>query len=163
MAVRRWVRIVLWVVAIGVALSVLVGGSLAVMIYRQTTFTTSERADADREFDRARAQLPSRPPLVEVLSPGPMPNVRIHRAPDSAPRQNVEEFQVLAYDARNKRLVRSRVPTWFMRFSSGDIASHLGLPVQNFAITLEDVERYGKGIIVDFSPPGGGRLLVWTQ
>ena len=164
MAVPRWVRITLWVAAIGFIVCLALGGGIAVMIYRQTTFSSSERADADREFERVKALFPPRPPLVEVREPGPiMADVQIHRAPASAPLQAIQEFQVLAYDSRKKRLVRSHVPTWLMRFSSGNIAAHLGLPVGDFTVTLEDVERYGRGIIIDFSPPGGGRVLVWTE
>lgn len=164
MAVPRWVRVVLWVAAIGIAVSLLVGGSFSVMIYRQTTFTTSERSDALKEFERVLAQFPPRLPLVEVLNAGSLTaSVRIHRAPDTAPRQAVQEFQVLAYDNRKKRLVRSRAPVWMMRFSSGNIAAQLGLPVANFTITLEDVERYGRGIIVDVATPVGGRVLVWVE
>ena len=164
MAVPRWVRISLWVLAICIGVSMLLGGSVAIMIYRQTTFTSSERADADKEFERIKAQFPPRPPLVEVVSPtAVLQEVRINRAPDAAPRQSIQQFQVLAYDAKKKQLVRSRAPVWLLRFSAGNIAAHLGLPVQNFTVTLEDVERYGRGIVVDFSPPGGGRILVWTE
>ena len=164
MAVPRWVKISLWVLAICIGVSMLFGGGVAIMIYRQTTFSKSERAAADIEFDRIKAQFPSRVSLVEVLkADAAMPEVRINRAPSSAPRQNITQFQVLAYDSKKKELVRSRVPEWLLRFSTGNIAAQLGLPVGNFAITVEDVERYGRGIIVDFSPPGGGRILVWTE
>jgi hypothetical protein len=164
MAVPRWVRISLWVLAICIGVSMLFGGGVAIMIYRQTTFASSERADADREFERVRALFPSRTPLVEVVkAEGSIPGVRINRVPETSPRQSVEQFQVLVYDSKKKQLVRSHVPVWLLRFSSGNIAAHLGLPVQNFTITLEDVERYGRGIIVDFSPPAGGRILIWTE
>ena len=164
MAVPRWVRISLWVLAICIGLSMLFGGGVAIMIYRQTTFTKSESADADREFERVKAQFPARPPLVEVLKPSAvMPEFRINRAPETSPRQSIQELQVLVYDVRKKELVRTRAPAWLLRFSSGNIAAHLGLPVQNFTITLEDVERYGRGIIIDYSPPAGGRVLVWSE
>ena len=164
MAVRRWVRVVLWVVAIGIVVLLIAGGSVAVTIYRQTTFTASAPAAADQEFERVRALFPPRLPLLEILNPGSLTaEVRIHRAPASAPRQAVQEFKVLAYDSGKKRLARSHVPAWLLRFSSGNIAMQLGLPVANFTVTLEDVEHYGRGIIVDFSPPGGGRLLVWVE
>jgi hypothetical protein len=164
MTVPRWVRISLWVVAAGVLVMMLVGGGIAVMIYRQTSFSSAERVDADREFERVKAQFPPRPPLVEVLSPESMPaGIRIHRAPAGAPRQSIREFQVLLYEIREKRLVRSHVPAWLMRFSSGNIALQLGLPVGDFTISLEDVEHYGRGIIIDFSPPDKARLLVWTE
>ena len=164
MAVSRWVRISLWILAACIGVSMLVGGGVAVMIYRHTTFTKSERVDAEREFERAKAQFPPRTPLVEVIkADGSIPQVRINRAPETSPRQSIDQFQVLVYDAKKQQLVRSHIPAWLMRFSSGNIAAHLGLPVQNFTITLEDVERYGRGIVIDFSPPAGGRILVWTE
>jgi len=162
--VRRWIRIGLWIAAIGIVFAVLIGGGFAVTVWRHTTITTVERAEAAKEFDQLHARFPLRKPLIEIVDPGPiMTDIRIHRAPASAPRQPVKHFQVLMYDGRNKRLVRSSAPIWWMRLSGEGLAKRIGLPVGDLTITEEDVERYGPGIIADFSPPGGGRILVWTQ
>ena len=161
---RRWIRIGLWIAAIGILLSVLVGGGFAVTVWRHTTITTVERPAADKEFEQLHARFPLRKPLVEIIDPGPiMTDIRIHRAPPNAPRQAVKHFQVLMYDGKNKRLVRTSAPIWWMRLSGEGLAKRIGLPVGDLTITEEDVERYGPGIIADFSPPGGGRILVWTQ
>jgi hypothetical protein len=37
------------------------------------------------------------------------------------------------------------------------------VPLGDLSLTVADVERYGPGIIVDFQPPGGGHMLVWTE
>lgn len=164
MVVRRWIRIGLWVVAIGILVSVVVGAGFGIALWRQTTVTTSERADADKEFDKVRARFGTRPPLVDIREPGPlMPDIRLNKAPATAPRQPVKHFHALFYDFRNKRLVTSRVPIWWMELSGESMAVRFGLPIADVTITVEDVERYGPGVITDFSPPGGGRILVWTQ
>ena len=92
-----------------------------------------------------------------------MTDFRIHKAPANSPRQPVKHFQVLVYDGKNKRLVRSSAPIWWMRFNGNALLARLGLPMGDLVITEEDIERYGSGIIADFSPPGGGRILVWTE
>jgi hypothetical protein len=163
-AMHRYIRIGLWVVAIGAALALVVGGGAAIVVWRQTTVTTSQAAEAEQAFERARAQFPARLPLIQIVDPGPiMMDVRIHRAPESAPRQALQDFHVLAWDSRSARLVRSRAPVWWMHFSAENLLAQLGVPMGGLALTVADVERYGPGIVLDFTPPGGGRVLVWVQ
>lgn len=164
MAVRRWIKVVLWVAAIGITVSVVIGSAFAIAIWRHTSVTSVERPDAEKQFEQMRARFPGRKPLVEIRDPGPiMTDIRVHRAPATAPRQPVKYFQVLLYDGKNKRLIRSSAPVWWMRFSGNALLARLGLPMGDLALTEEDIERYGPGIIADFSPPGGGRILVWTE
>jgi hypothetical protein len=164
MALRRSVRIVLWVVAVGVALSLIIGGGAAVIVWRQTTVTSVQARDADREFERARAQFPARQPLIEIVDPGPiMVDVRVHRAAESAPRQPVQFFHVLVWDGRAQKLVRSRAPVWWMNFSAESLLARFGVPLGDLSLTIADVERYGPGVVVDFTRPVGGRVLVWVQ
>jgi hypothetical protein len=50
-----------------------------------------------------------------------------------------------------------------MRFSSINILSHLGIAPERFSLTVQDLERYGPGIIVDFRHPGVNRVLIWAE
>lgn len=164
MAIPRYLRIALWVVAIGIVLACIVGGSAALIVWRQTTITTSEATDATTQFERIKAQFPQRTPLVEIVDPGPvMMDVRIHRVPESASRQAVKFFHVLVFDARTKRLIRSRAPVWWMTFSAENLLANVGVRVGDLALTVADVERFGPGVVLDFTPPPGGRVLVWVE
>jgi hypothetical protein len=50
-----------------------------------------------------------------------------------------------------------------MRFSTANIASQLGITPSKFRLTVNDVERYGPGIVVDFGSQGAFRVLVWVD
>ncbi len=164
MNLRRPVRIVLWIAAVGFAASLVIGGGAALVIWRHTTVTPAEADEATREFERVRAQFPARPPLVEIVDPGPiMTDIRVHQPAESSPRQKVQFFNVLARDARANTLVRSRAPVWWMNVSAESLLERFGVRLGNLSLTVADVERYGPGVVLDFTPPGGGRLLVWVQ
>jgi hypothetical protein len=50
-----------------------------------------------------------------------------------------------------------------MRFSSVNLLSQLGVAPAKFRLTVNDVERYGPGIVVDYGFEGAFRLLVWVD
>jgi hypothetical protein len=50
-----------------------------------------------------------------------------------------------------------------MRFSSVNILSQLGIAPAKFRLTVNDIERYGPGIVVDYDSPGAFRLLIWVD
>lgn len=50
-----------------------------------------------------------------------------------------------------------------MNFSADDLLARFGVPVGGLSLTVADVERYGPGVMLDFTPPAGGRVLVWVQ
>lgn len=159
---RRPVRIALWTVAAVVALMVFVGAGAAIMVLRHTTVSSPSAEQAGQAFEQVRSRFPARPPLVEVGDPRRM-HVRVNRPPETAPRHAVQAFHVLAWDGRDGKLVQSRAPVWWMRFSLENLAAELGIPMGPWALTVADVERYGPGIVMDYAPPGGGRVLAWVE
>ena len=160
----RALRIALWVVAIGAVVAMAIGASVGLVVWRHTSITTPETADAQAAFTAIRERYKGRPALVEIKHTGlPMMDFRVNRLPASAPRQKVQHFQAIVWDSKGGRMVRSSVPVWWMQFSGNNLLARLGVPLGDFSLTVEDVERYGPGIIIDFQPPGGGHMLVWTE
>ncbi len=161
---RRAIRIALWTVVIGAVVAFAVGASVGLVMWRHTALTKPAAAEAQAAFTSLRDRYKGRAPLVEIKSMGPlMIDARINRLPASAPRQPVRHFHVIVWDSRGGSFVRSSVPVWWMHFSGNNLLSQLGVPLGNLSLTVADVERYGAGIIVDFQPPGGGHMLVWTE
>jgi hypothetical protein len=161
---RRVLRIALWVAAVGIALAVAIGAVFGGVVLRQTTVSKPAAADAAAEFARIHDRYKGRAPLIVVKDPGPiMVDVRVNRAPASAPRQHVSRFHVMVWDTRGGTFVRSSAPVWWMHFSGNALLARLGVPLGDLDLTVEDIERYGPGIITDFTPPGGGRMLVWVE
>jgi hypothetical protein len=111
---RRSFRVALWLFGAAVAASLVIGGGAAIVVWHNTTLSRASAKDVEQEFARIRARFPPRPALLEIGDPIKMA-IRVNRPPESAPRQRVQAFNVLAWDGRNERLVRSRAPVWWMR------------------------------------------------
>ena len=160
---RRYIRYAVWISAAGLLLAVVIGSIAAIAVWRQTTITAAPAREAEIAFEQIRTRFPARLPLVQIVDPGPiMMDIRVHRPPESAARHALQYFHVLAWDGTG-RLVQSRVPFWWMHLSGDSLMARLGVPLGAVSLTADDVQRYGPGVVVDFPPPGGGRVLVWVQ
>lgn len=161
---RRAIRVVLWTAVIVAVVLLAIGASVGLVVWRHTAITKPAAPDAQAAFTSIREHYKGRPPLVELKSMGPlMIDARINRLPESAPRHPVRHFHVIVWDSRGGSFVRSSAPIWWMHFSGNSLLTWLGVPLGDLSLTVGDVERYGPGIIVDFQPPGGGHMLVWTE
>jgi hypothetical protein len=163
-SVRRILRIGLWTAALGLLMALAVGAAFGGVLWRHTQVSTPAKAEAAAEFARVHERFKGREPLIVVRDPGPiMIDVRVNRPPASAPRRQVSHFHVIAWDSRGGTFVRSSAPVWWMRLKGTDVLNWLGVPLGDLNLTVADVERFGPGIITDFTPPGGGRMLVWVE
>jgi flagellar motor switch/type III secretory pathway protein FliN len=50
-----------------------------------------------------------------------------------------------------------------MTFSVENLLANVGVRLGGLSLTVADVERYGPGVVLDFTPPPGGRVLVWVE
>ena len=161
---RRAIRIALWIAVIGAVGLIAIGAGVGLVVWRHTALTKPAAAEAQAAFTSLRERYKGRAPLVEIKNMGPlMIDARINRLPESAPRHRVRHFHVIVWDSRGGSFVRSSAPVWWMHFNGDSLLSQLGVPIGGLSLTVADVERYGPGIIVDFQPPGGGHMLVWTE
>jgi hypothetical protein len=63
-------------------------------------------------------------------------------------------------------MVRMNVPFWLLRLKSGPIAFSsyaANFDDERLRLSVEDLERRGPGIVVDFDDPREGRVLIWTE
>src|SRR5262245_51823876 len=158
---RTWVKVTLGGVTL-IAVAVLaLAGTGAYFVFRHMEKRTSAEAEAMRTIDAAKARFGARPPLVEIVDPRSA-DFRINRPaePSAVP---VDTIHVVSWKRENGELVRLDVPLWLMRFSTVNIASQLGIAPEKFRLTVGDVQRYGPGIVVDFTSQGEFRLLVWVD
>jgi hypothetical protein len=152
-------RLILWL-AIGVPLvAIVVAGSIAYIVLRTLDSTPSTAEGATTTFDEVRRQFPQRPPLIELadLRSG---SVRINRAANS-PRKKVETIHFMVWDPKKQEIMRGSAPSWITRVR----VSLTGIGNWSFSdlhVTLEDVERYAPGIILDMKMPDGQQVLAWA-
>lgn len=120
-------------------------------------------SEAGRRFERIRAALGGREPLLHLDADGNV--VRRAALPDVASRA-VSRLGVLAYQVADERLVTADVPMWFFELK-GPAAQYLvrgtGLDLERLQITASDLERYGPSVVIDHTRANGDRLLVWTE
>ena len=75
-------------------------------------------------------------------------------------------LHVLAYDPKDRELVRVSLPMWMVR-KAGDEelevnAGHARDVVKRH-VRLKDLEKAGLGILIEVQEDGGERVLVWLS
>jgi hypothetical protein len=158
---QTWVKATLGGAALVLAAMLAIGGTGAYFVLNHLERqTVPERASRQR-LEAIRARSPSRPPLVELVDPR-RGDVRINR-PDRDSAVRPATVHVINWKAETGELVETELPLWLMRFSSINLLSQAGLAPERFRLTVDDIQRYGPGIIVDHNLPDASHLLVWVE
>lgn len=158
---RTWVKRTLIGVAIVAVAFAILAGTTAFYAFRALDTRTATEADSAGDFQAIRTRFGTRPPLIEVT--GPATNeFRINRSTEADSRP-VSTLHVVTWEPKERRLLKTEVPIWLMRFSSINILSQLGVTPDRFKLTVQDIERYGPGVVIDFNQPGKSRVLLWVD
>ena len=158
---RTWHKATIGVVITIVAIVAVLAGTGAYYVLRSLEKKVASEAEANKEMDAVRSRYGQRAPLVEIVNPR-SGDIRINREQGPAPAA-VRTIHVINWKSENDELMRTEGPLWLARFSSINILSHLGVAPAKFRLTVEDIERYGAGIIADYRSPGAFRVLVWVD
>ena len=158
---RTWVKVTLGGVALIALALVALAGTGAYFVFRHMDQRTGSEAEAIRAIDTVKARFGTRPPLIEINDPQ-RADIRINR-PTDASLTRVGTMHVINWNRSTGELVQFEAPVWLLRFSTANIASQLGLTPEKFRLTVADIERYGPGIVVDYSVPNTTRVLVWVD
>ena len=136
-------------------------GTGAYFVLRSMEKRTRSESEAVQAIDAVKARFGTRPPLVEIADPL-RADIRIHR-PVDASHVHVDTIHMINWKRETGELVRFEVPLWLMRFSSVNVLSQLGVTPERFRLTVNDIERYGPGIVVDYGSSKTFRVLVWVD
>jgi hypothetical protein len=158
---RTWVKITLAGVALVVLGLFALGATGAYFALRHLDRRSSTEADTLREVEAIRARFGARPPLVE-LAPGRMGDIRINRL-QTADARPVTTIHVIAWKSADREMVRMEMPLWLMRFSAVNLFSQIGVGPERLRLTVQDIERYGPGIVLDYGRPEADRVLLWVE
>ena len=162
---RTWVWVLvgvfffLCIIAIG-------GIVFSVALFRENmTITDTTAASATAEFDKVRGQFAGQTPLIQMIDGRPVyaPD-RATRASDS--RQALKTLHVLAWDDDEGKLVSFALPMWLLRLKSGPIrlsAYSQGWTDRGVSFDVEDLEKYGPGLVMDLEEPSQGKALIWVE
>ncbi len=146
------------------ALTVLVG---FVVRHRDATPVTTTAAQA--EFERLRAQFAGQTALVDMQA-------RSSRSPaTAASARPLRAFHTVIFDRRGgDRLVEVSVPFWLGRTYARHDGSFAWLGELTFLddtefdpeplrLSIDEIERHGPGLLVDYRHPGGGQFVAWVE
>jgi hypothetical protein len=158
---RTWVKVTLSVAALVVAAFVALAGTSAYFVLRHMEKRASGEPEAVKAVDAVKARFGARPPLLEIID-ARRADIRINRPVDASPTP-VDTVHVINWKSDTGELSTADLPLWLMRFSSVNLLSQLGVAPAKFRLTVNDVERYGPGIVVDYGAPGAFRVLVWVD
>ncbi len=158
---RTWVKGTLWGVALVAVAFAALAGTGTYFVLRSMDKKTGSEPEAVQAIDAVKARFGSRPPLVEIDDPRTA-DIRINRPADASPAR-VDTVHVINWKPDTNELTRFEVPLWLMRFSSVNVLSQLGVAQAKFRLTVNDIERYGPGIVVDYGSTKASRVLVWVD
>jgi hypothetical protein len=163
---RTWVWVLVSIAAIGVVALVAIAAAGAYFVASRVSAEPSTRADATRAFDDVTARFPGAAPLYEIEpSERARPIRPLHTIPaaGTAPA----DLWLLAWDPHEERLVRVSLPFWMLRMHHRQkltFAPHQsGFDLNRLDLDVEQLERIGSALVVDFRNEDGLRVLVWTQ
>jgi hypothetical protein len=158
---RTWVKFTIAGVSLAAIGFAALAGTGAYYVFRHMDTRSATEAESRREIDAVRARFTGRPPLIEIVNPQ-TGDIRINRLAHPEGR-GVDTLHVITWNAAEGELLRTDVPVWLMRFSSVNVLSQLGVAPEKFRLTVDDVRRYGPGIVVDYGRAGRQHALVWVE
>jgi hypothetical protein len=158
-------------VLLGTVVVVLTVVGTALFFFLQHHDSESASAEtAAAEFLQLRARFSDQQPLLDMGGRQPLTAVGVSRA--AAP---LHSFHTVVFDTRgSRRIVRITVPYRFGRLFARHNGGFRWLGELTFLddtefdpepidLSLDQVERHGPGLIVDYRHASGGQLIAWVE
>ena len=162
---RTWVWVLIGVVFVLCVIAI--GGIVftAAFVRQNMTITDTTETDVAAEFDKVRAQFAGQKPLVQIVDGRPQYVAdRVERPADS--RRPLKTMHVLAWDDDEGKMVSFALPMWLLRLKSGPIqlsAYSQGWDDRGVSFRVEDLEKYGPGLLMDLDDARQGKILMWVE
>ena len=163
--IKTWIWVVAAIFVIGILCIVAVAG-VGIYFFTQHIETKSASpAAAAREFEQVKDRFQGQKPLIELDRNGRYirSNTEIKARPDA---KTPDSVHVIAFDANDGRVVKVTIPFWLLRLKMRGATIDLNgrsMDLEDLRLTVEDLERFGPILIVDYKSPEGERVLVWSQ
>jgi hypothetical protein len=172
MAVKRKTWVWILVISVSVCVVALVAMMVAVGYFfgRNVQVTSPSRVEAFRQFDSARAPFKDQKPLFEFDN---RDHPRLSRTLSELPTASVKprDLVVMAWDPDGRspgvgKLVRIPLPFWLLKMGRQKIdlmPNDSGVELDQLNLDINELERVGPMLVIDFRTQQGKRVLVWTQ
>lgn len=161
---RTWLWVLLGIFFVFVVIAI-AGITFSVAFFRQNmTVTATTVNNANAQFDAVRARYPGQQPLLRMVDG--RPEFIVDRATTAAASTTpLKTMHMMAWDDDEEQLVTFAIPFWLLRLKSGPIrlsAYSQGWDDRGVSFKIEDLERAGPGIVMDFTERDG-RVLIWAE
>jgi hypothetical protein len=117
----------------------------------------SEQVDsvkATAAFDEVRGRFTGVEPAFEMVDRRPV----IRRPPPATAASPLPaSVRILVWDRDEDRMSRISLPFSVLKLSNDPIE------FEGVSLDVEDVQRYGRTLLLDGDTPDGDRILVWTD
>lgn len=150
-----------------VALLIMGAGVLFFLTHHDSSSVSADGAKA--EFVQIRARFAGETPLLD------MHERRVVQRPLRSGTAQVLSLHTAVFDTRGgPRMVHVTVPYWFGRAFArhGGVFEWLGeltylddteFDPEAIHLSLDQIERHGPGLLVDYQHPSGGQFLAWAE
>ena len=164
---RSIVRVIALCAAI-IAVSAVTAAGLFFLRHREARPVSASTARV--EFEQLRARFAGEHPLVDIRLRTATAGLRTSRGAVS-----LHTFHTVIFDTRGgERLVKLTVPYWFGRRFARHDGTFIWLGELSFLddtefdpeeiqLSLDQIERHGPGLLVDYQHPGGGQFIAWVE
>jgi hypothetical protein len=154
--------------AVIVALTAVGMGLWFFLSHHQSSLVSNQSAEA--EFSQLRSRFSTQQPLIDMSLRHPLDTSTMGQA--AVP---LHTFHTVIFDTRGRqRLVRITVPYWFAGlFADRDgefrwlgqltFLDDTEFDGESIRLSLDQLERRGPGLIVDFQHPSGGQFISWVE
>lgn len=163
--VKTWVWVVVAIIVIGILGIVAMAGVGIYFFSRHIETKTASPAVASRDFDQVKNQFQGQQPLIELDRNGRY--VRSNTELKAKPGvKTPDSVHVIAFDPDDGRVVKVTIPFWLLRLKMRGATIDLNgraMDLEDLKLTVEDLERFGPILIVDYKSLDGERVLVWSQ
>jgi|SRR5215471_5872791 len=161
--IKTWVWVVIAVAAAGILCVIALAAAGLWLLRSHVNVQPTTVAAATTDLQVIRDRFANQKPLIELDDRGNFVHANTDR-PEG--KQRPESLNIIAFDARDERLVRIEIPFWLLRLKSRGTLVDVGsgdIDLQKLRLTVEDLERFGPTLIIDHRDSNGSRAVVWTQ
>lgn len=161
----------LFFLSVGVGTVAAMGVGMAILLVTQHRQSASVSASvANAEFAQIRSRFSNQPPLIDMAIRQPN-----DAATRMTTRHQLRTFHTVVFDTRGgERLVRISVPYWFARRYARHDGAFRWLGELTFLddtefdpemifVSIDQLERRGPGLVVDYRHPSGGQFISWVD
>jgi hypothetical protein len=161
---RSWIAIAVGVVILLAFVAIGIIGVSVNYLRQNVVVVDTTGVDANRQFQDIYTRFPNQQPLLKIVDG--KPQYVAERASHTMSEARLNTMHILAYDDQKGQAATVTLPFWIVRMKSGPFrisAYQRGWDDRGVSLRVDEIEKYGPGIVVDTSDQKHGRVLIWVD